>query len=271
MNKAVSVIGVVSLMVFGCSPSAQDEACRRVGKAVSALNGRDASDERIHKTPNIVAAQQQRDILRQNTEWTPENQVKHPIEYCNAKLEELDGFSERLEVSVHKLLVRQSEVENTTAKARVQIDDLARFLKESKESYRRSESESTDRVEIGGYSLNKEQAKMRIVEAAHRMTELQNLIVNKENILVSINKKIAQVQNEQKTLLTVRKRVEATKTDMQVKEVMDGETGISSAIEALNNTLSALSTTDREPTLDDVLVPDAKVETDRDFEDIMKD
>ena len=58
---------------------------------------------------------------------------------------------------------------------------------------------------------------------------------------------------------------------MQVKEVMDGETGISSAIEALNNTLSALSTTDREPTLDDVLVPDAKVETDRDFEDIMKD
>ena len=174
-------------------------------------------------------------------------------------------------MSVHKLLVRQSEVENTTAKARVQIDDLARFLKESKESYRRSESESTDRVEIGGYSLNKEQAKMRIVEAAHRMTELQNLIVNKENILVSINKKIAQVQNEQKTLLTVRKRVEATKTDMQVKEVMDGETGISSAIEALNNTLSALSTTDREPTLDDVLVPDAKVETDRDFEDIMKD
>ena len=103
LSVAVCVIAMGGLAIFyGCSKEARDEAMNRIGKAGKALNGEVRPDDKEHETPNIVAEQQRKERIRQNTKWTPENQAKFPVEYCQAMLEQVDKDAKQYEVVMHK-------------------------------------------------------------------------------------------------------------------------------------------------------------------------
>ena len=54
------------------------------------------------KTPRIVREQQRKERIRQDNTWTPENRALHPIEYCQAQLEEIQRYSNELEARAHE-------------------------------------------------------------------------------------------------------------------------------------------------------------------------
>ena len=105
----VGIAAVVGVACYvGCSREDRDEAIARLGKAGRALNGEVRPDDVAHDVPNIVREQQRKERVRQNTQWTAENQALHPIEYCQAKLEDLNEYAQRLEVVTHKMMVAKS-------------------------------------------------------------------------------------------------------------------------------------------------------------------
>ena len=67
---ALIAAGVFALLTYGCSREGRDEAVNRMGKAAKALNGEVRPNDQKHATPNIVAEQQRKERIRQNTKWT---------------------------------------------------------------------------------------------------------------------------------------------------------------------------------------------------------
>ena len=89
-------VAVVAACIFiGCS----DEIAERGGNAWNAIKGETTPGE---KTPRIVKEQQRKERSRQNNTWTPENRALHPVEYCQAQLEDLQRYSRELEARAHE-------------------------------------------------------------------------------------------------------------------------------------------------------------------------
>ena len=84
-----------SVILSGCSKESRDEVIERTTKAAKELNGseRKSKDKDENKPPDIVAEQQRKERVRQNTQWTAENQALHPVEYCQAQLEEVAKYA----------------------------------------------------------------------------------------------------------------------------------------------------------------------------------
>ena len=89
MNITKYIIGAAAVsvaVVVGCSQDDRDEIAERGGNAWNAIKGETTPGE---KTPRIVKEQQRKERIRQNNTWTPENRAHHPVEYCQAQLEDL--------------------------------------------------------------------------------------------------------------------------------------------------------------------------------------
>ena len=150
----LAIVGLVALYLLGCSREERDEAMNRMGKAAKALNGEVRPNDQKHATPNIVAEQQRKERIRQNTKWTAENQALHPIEYCQAQLEEIDRYSRQLEVSKHKLLTNQNTTRRKLAENEAQIKSISAFLDSAKKVYREAEDKNQWPMVLNGFSLS---------------------------------------------------------------------------------------------------------------------
>lgn len=151
---AALVAGAMSLI--GCSEEAQG----RVSNAVEALRGEDNSQgERL---PKIVSEQQKREQLRQDSQWTPENQRLHPKEYCQAKLEQLRAYADTLAVSAHKIAMARSKVARTVESKQGEQRQAETFLATAKQAYREAEAANAFPMTLGGFKVSKEVAQRRI-------------------------------------------------------------------------------------------------------------
>lgn len=100
MIKWFLIVVVVGVAVcIGCSQDSRDEIADRLENAGRALAGESSTGE---KTPKIVKDQQRKERIRQNNTWTPENRAQHPVEYCQAQLEELQRYGRELEARAHE-------------------------------------------------------------------------------------------------------------------------------------------------------------------------
>ena len=145
------------------------------------------------KVPRIVREQQRKERIRQDIEWTSENQARHPIEYCQAQLEKLAENADRLDVQAHKYAVAKNQAQRTISESESQLDGIAQFLEEAKQAYRDADASCRWPVTIRGFALSKEKAQEKIVAAAEKRPMLKNAIARNKALIVALEKKSARV------------------------------------------------------------------------------
>lgn len=269
MKKLIGVVmgvAVVAIVLtIGCSQENREEAMDRFGKAAKALKGEGEGAA----TPDIVKEQQRKERIRQNTTWTPENQALHPVEYCQAQLVEIEEFGKKLDVQMHQLATTKSGLKRTLEDNQSQVSTMEKFLKDAKAAYRKADAANAWPMAINGFQLSKENAQARIVDAANKIPQLNQRIAMAQTNLTRLDKKMDGVVAERRKLADVRSRIQSTITDLQTKKILDGERGITDALNAINDSISALNGDSTDPTLEELAVPDKDTERAVSFERIM--
>ena len=249
----------------GCSREGREEAMDRMAAAGRALNGGDTEG----RTPDVVRRQQEAEARRQNREWTQENQAKHPVEYCQAQLETIARNAEELGAVAHKIAVEISKSKRENLDDATQAENLSRFLAEAKAAYRAAEAENRWPVQIGGFSLAQERAQEKIVDASRKIPELKANIAARDNRLAGLQKKLDRVNAEQKQLVELRGRVQATLRSLETEQVIEDDAGIAAALAAIGDSMGALAPEDDNPTLADLTAPDRRSTLAAEFAAIM--
>lgn len=265
----IGVILATLSCIFGCSKEDRNEIIVRTEKAARSLNGGEVEDSEEHVIPTVVANQQKRERIRQNTQWTAENQALHPIEYCQAQLDELDKSAARLEVLMHQISVRQSEVKRKMSDCGIESKSLTKFLDDAKKAYRQAESSNQWPVQIRGFLLAKEKAQEKIVEAAVKIRQNKVTLPQQQNLLNALEKKCERIAGEQRKLEQVRKRVQETICDLKTKKTIDGEKGVVEVLDAINDSLGSIGSDIDNPTLRDLSAPTEKETRELLFSEIM--
>ena len=273
MKKLIVAVAIAAVGSFallnGCSQEDRDEAMNRIGKAGRALNGEVRPNDKDNGIPNIVAEQQRRELVRQNTEWTPENQALHPIEYCQAQLEEIAKISSQLEVQAHKYAVAKSQVQRTIGNAEAQAANFEKFIADGKKAYREAEAGGMWPAQFNGYSLSREKLQEKLVEAARRVKPLRESAAKNKAILASLNRKCSLVSKRQRETVELRERLNITISDLKLKKLDEGSEGLKDTLNGLNDALSSLGADASDPSLDDLAAPDAASATQAEFEALM--
>ena len=250
----VAAAALAAAVACGCSREGREEAMDRMAAAGRALNGGDTEG----RTPDVVRRQQEAEARRRNREWTPENQAKHPVEYCRAQLETIARDAEELGAVAHKIAVEISKSKRENLDDATQAENLSRFLATAKAAYRAAEAEGRWPVQIDGFSLGQERAQEKIVEAARRIPELEAGIAARNNRLAALHKKMERVNAEQKQLVELRGRVQATLRSLETEQVIEDDAGIAAALAAIGDSMGALAPEDDNPALADLAAPDRR-------------
>ena len=189
MLKWLAVVVAVGVVVLiGCSQNDRDEIADRVGNAGRALSGESATGE---KTPRIVKEQQRKERIRQNNTWTPENRALHPVEYCQAQLEELQKYSRQLEARAHEKATAIAAVKRELGNDDTMAQNLSKFLEDAKKTFRASEAANTWPANINGFLLSREKAQEKIIDTAQKLAEIQSKTAGKKNQLAALESKVA--------------------------------------------------------------------------------
>ena len=265
MKSILILLGGIAIIVvigFFLAPREQREAML---DKVAVLG--DSSDG--EKTPRIVREQQRKERIRQNMEWTPENQALHPIEYCQAQLEKLAEHASKLDVQAHKYAVAKNQAVRTVSDAEAQLADIAKFLNDAKSAYKASAKSGKWPVTIRGFALSKEKAEEKIVAAAEKRPTLQSTIARNKALLVQLEKKLGRVFEEQKNIVKTKERIQMVLNDLNLKKVVEGDNGITDALNAINDSLGSLGTNYEDPSVDDLIAPDKASKIKVSFDAIM--
>ncbi len=260
-------VGVAGLQ--GCSKEDREEAISRVGKASRALSGEVRPDDQEHDVPNVVRAQQRKECIRQNTQWTAENQSLHPVEYCQAKLEDLNDYAKRLEVVTHKMMVAKSAANREIGDNEANLKNLSKFLVDAKKVYKESMDAGMDRVTLGGFSMTLEKAREKMVEANRKIPYLQERIGKRKNMINQLDKNLDVIAAEQKRLVETRERIQNTISDLQLKNVIEGDQGIRDALNAINDSMASLGVDYDDAALSDIIQMPKSASVDAEFEKLM--
>lgn len=264
MSILCFVIAALAMFV-GCSRDDREEAADRIGRAADALKGEDGSE----RTPRIVKEQQRKERIRQNTKWTPENQAKFPIEYCQAMLDEIAKDSQHYEVMMHKFLTAKSSVARSIAENDAQLKSYVSFLATAKTSYREADASGVWPVTINGFALSKEKLQEKIVDAANKIKSLELNTTTRKTNLTKLEKKVARITEEQRKLVLTKESLQRTLDNLQLKKVVDSDDGIKDSVAAINDALGALGDGAGEISLEDLVTADADTVRKAAFDSIM--
>lgn len=271
MLPVCAVVAVGLFCGVGCSREDREDAINRVGTAAKVLNGEVRANDVEQNVPNIVVEQQRKERIRQNTTWTADNRALHPIEYCQAQLEDLKNHAARLEVTAHEVATKKAEVTREKGNNEGKLSSLGKFLDEAKATYRKCEADNSWPATLGGFALSKEKLQEKIVDAAKRIPAVETRVATLQNQLVQLEKKAALVVKEQQQLADLRERIEATIGDLKLKKVIDGQTGIADSLNAINDAMGSLGAGYDDPSIDDILGTDRKSSVKEDFNKIMSE
>ncbi len=262
--KMLAVAGIVCMV--GCSQEDRDEISDRVGNAGRALTGETSTGE---KTPRIVKEQQRKERIRQNNTWTPENRAHHPIEYCQAQLEELQKYSRELEARAHEKSCAIAAVKRTIGDNEAQEQGLSKFLVEAKKAYKECEAANSWPAKLGGFSLSREKTQEKIIDAAQKIVEAKSKTANKKNQLVALEKTLKITQNEQKRVVKIREQIQNTINDLRIKKVIDGDDSIVASLNAIEDAMGVLGLNDDDSKGVIIIQPDEKTTREELFKKIM--
>ena len=273
MKKAIVIFSVAAcsaaFILSGCSQEDRDEAVKRLSNAGKALNGEVRPNDVEHETPNIVAEQQRKERVRQNTQWTEENQKLHPIEFCQAQLEETAKMEKKLNVQQHKLLLSKVASERKLTDLQNQIKQLSKGIESAKVAYRKAEESNTFPMMLNGYSVSKEKAQQSIIASHNKLKFNEGQIPSIQNNLSSVEKKLKQIVVEQRKIVELRERLQNTLSDLQTRQVIDGEQGIGDALRAIDDAMTAIQTDIGGPNVIDLSEQSEESQRQNEFDAIM--
>lgn len=245
---AVAAVAGVVVTMCGCSAEDREEAMDRVAAAGRALNGGDTAD----RTPDVVRKQQEAEARRQNKEWTAENQSRHPVEYCQAQMRTLDDMAKKLETQQHKLNTSRA----ATTRKIAEVDELMRKMEKQladlKAAYRQADAGGGWPVMYNGFQLGEQRAKELIVQTNEKLQGAKEQKPQYQAMLARLDRRLEEIQGEQKRLVQTREKVQMTLSSLQTKEVVEGERGISDALSALNDSMESLGGDFGEPSFEDI-------------------
>lgn len=227
----------------------------------------DSSDG--EKAPQIVREQQRKERLRQDKEWTPENQALYPIEYCQAQLEKLSEYARKLDVQAHKYAVAKNKALREVTDAEAHLVQIAKLLDEAKRAYKDALAKEKWPVMIRGFALSKEKAQEKIVAAAEKRPVYQSVILKNKALIVQLEKKSERVAEEQKNIVKTKERIQIAINDLNLKKVIDVDAGVKDTLNAINDSLGSLGTNYEDPGLEDLLTPEKASEIKVSFDAIM--
>ena len=261
------IIVVIGVAVFiGCSQGDRDEIVERGGNALNALKGETSPGE---KTPRIVKEQQRKERIRQNNTWTPENRAHHPIEYCQAQLEELQRYERELEVRAHEKACVIAAVKRIVGDNDTMEKNLKKFIADAKKTYTECEASNSWPAKLGGFSLSREKTQAKIIDAAQKLSEIQAKTGSRQNQLVSLEKTLKVTQDEQKRIVKIREQIQNTINDLRIKEVVDGDNSIVAALNAIEDNMGSLGVDYDDPKIESIIQPDEKTTREELFKKIM--
>lgn len=258
-------VGVGLVGLTGCSRESRDDAITRVSDAARALNG----DPEEPRTPDIVRKQQAAEKKRQDTEWTAENQAKHPIEYCQAQLKQVDDMAQRLETEVHKLNVLRAGQDRKAKENDATAAKMEKQLAELKTAYRHAEAAGSWPMVYNEFQLSQQKAQKFIVETNARLTAAREQTAPIKNVLARIDRRLAEIQKEQVTLVRTKEKLNVTLSALQAKDVVEGEKGISDALAAINDSIGSLSGWTDDLSFEDISAGTPEMEVSSAFDEIM--
>ena len=264
MLKIVGAAAVIGVVVYGCSREDRDEVLNRVDNAARALNGSEKE-----KTPRVVKEQQRKELIRQDTTWTPENIAAHPIEYCQSQVEELAKRGRVLEARVHEKSCALATVKRTMGDDEAMEKGLTKFLGEAKKTYRDALANNTWPVMMGGYTLSQDKAKQKIIDAAQKLSEIKSRAVTKKNQKLKIEKSLDIARAKQQRTVKYREQIQNTISDLKLKKVIDADDGIKAALDAICDNMGTLGVDYDDPSIESIVQPDSKATRDELFEKIM--
>lgn len=259
------IILSVAVALSGCSQEQREDAIDRVTSAAKELNGA------ASRTPSIVAEARRKEKRRQDTQWTKENQANHPVEYCQAQLEELDALAKSLQVQVHSLAITKASIQRKRNEANDEIRRFSKALKDAKDAYRTAEATNKWPMALNGFQLSRERAEQKIVDMAQKIAMQKEVVEKGKNVLGSLEKKSLKLDAEQRKLVAIREKVQTTLEDLKTKQVVDGADGISDALDAISDSMVSLGVDVSDPSIDELVIPAAGDERVRMFKEIMAD
>lgn len=253
LKWGIVVAAASAAVVIGCSEDDRDEIAERSGNAWSALKGETTPGER---TPRIVKEQQRKERIRQNNTWTPENRAHHPVEYCQAQLEELQRYSRELEARAHEKSCAIAAVKRAVGDDEALEKNLRKFLAEAKKAYAECEAANSWPAQVGGYLLSREKTQEKIVDAAQKLAEIQGKAVSRRNQLAALEKTLKITQDEQKHIVKTREQVQNTISNLRLKKIMEGDSSIIASLNAIEDNMSALGVDYDDPKIESIIQPD---------------
>ena len=271
--KILTLIGVAAaagiVCSAGCSKESRDEAINRLGKAGKALNGEVYPNDAENGVANIVREQQRKERIRQNTTWTAENITHHPKEFCRAMLESLAEYAAQLEVSQHKLQFKKSVVTSSIADSETYIGYFTNMLEKTRGAFRAAETTGSNKVEMGGYMLTSERAKVKVVKMRQRIPVLQAKIETQKNALVQIGKSIERLEKEQEKVVSLQEQVQSKIDEIEINDVIEGDKGIVAALDAIQHNIKDLGVDYDDPSIESIATPSASLSIEAEFQKFM--
>ncbi len=226
-------LAVVGLVFFSTRASRRD-AINRVSDAAQKLNG-DVDD-----TPDIVQKQRKREHERQNSKWTLENQRKHPLEYCQAMVEQLDKNAADLDVTLHKYQTAQAAVSREIAANEGDVRKYSEFLDKAKAAYRVAAEAGKWPVSFNGRELSQDEFKDKIIDADKRLKSASVKIPELRKRLGTLEKREAKATKNQEEISALRERFQSMIRDIELNRV-GAETGkLDDTLGSLRDSLFAL-------------------------------
>ena len=254
MKKVLIVVGVVVIAAVAYYIIAPEEKRDAIIERVENM-GRSSEGERV---PKIVREQQRKERRRQNNTWTPENRALHPVEYCQAMLEELQKYSRELEARAHEKACAIAAVKRTLGDNDTMEQNLKKFLAEAKKTYKECEAANSWPAKLGGYSLSREKTQEKIIDAAQKLAEVQLTTGSKKNQLVALEKTLKITQDEQKRVVKIREQVQNTINDLRIKKVIEGDNSIVANLNAIEDNMGTLGVDYDDPKIESIIQPDEK-------------
>ena len=272
MKSFFSVIGVLATIVVAVIIVREfQEKNNYIKQNPTTSSNMTSKLEEEGQVPTVVSKQMEKERIRQNTNWTAENQALYSKEYCLAKLEETEKMGRSLENLAYKLALTRKTNERKQKEAEVNLQKMEVFLKTMKQLYRQAEAKNLWPVELNGCKLERQQLEKRIVEANERVLQYK---ANKDGCILAERKLMRKAEHvfaTQQRLVKTRAQIQSTLETLQLKVVIEGEDGILDALEAINDSMGALVVESEEESLEDLMRQPEAVEHKAAFEKIMSE
>ena len=258
----IGVIAVVIVVYYIASPEEKREALLEQAAKAGAISDNE-------KLPKVVREQQRKERKRQDSSWTPENRALHPIEYCQAQLEEIQRYSNELEARAHEKGCAIAAVKREIGDTETMSQTLEKFLVEAKSKYKECEAANSWPIMLGGFALSREKAQEKMIDAVQKLSQNKSRIGSKKNQLVFLEKTLKITQDEQKRVVKIRERIENTISDLRIKKVIEGDNSIVASLNAIEDSMSVLGVTYDDPSIESIVQPDEKATREELFKKLM--